>query len=288
MGVAPKAGSSAKPQQPAGMDSNTFHQLALAEWQVAMEFYGKVVDENSNAIAGANVTFSWDEAPQRENHKTLAVQSDAGGLFSLHDARGGILDVRVEKQGYYTPSPGTWGFRYALEPRYFADQANPTVFQLRKKRKGEPLIEKKWPAAVGTPSPQLRGDGAPVEMDLLNGQMVTEGKGQLKLEFQRSGNANGHTNYDWRCYLTVAGGGLVETPEEFAFEAPESGYQSTIMIDMPATNDQWQGEIRRKYFIRLPDGKFGRIDFFLMVYNGVFHLHSAINPSGSRNLEPAS
>ena len=36
--------------------------LPSNEWQTPMEFYGKVIDENGNAIAGASVRFEWDES----------------------------------------------------------------------------------------------------------------------------------------------------------------------------------------------------------------------------------
>ena len=55
---------------------------------------------------------------------------------------------------------------------------------------------------------------------------------------------------------------------------------------MPATNQDRQREIRTKYYIQLPNGNYGRIDFYLFPYNGVFTVQSAINPTGSRNLEP--
>jgi hypothetical protein len=92
--------------------------------------------------------------------------------------------------------------------------------------------------------------------------------------------------FNWKLQLSVLNGGLVETDEEFAFQAPQNGYQPSIVIDMPATNQNWLGEIRSKYYVQLPDGKYGRIDFYLLPYNGVFKVQSAINPDGSRNLEP--
>jgi hypothetical protein len=54
---------------------------------------------------------------------------------------------------------------------------------------------------------------------------------------------------------------------------------------MPATNQNWQGEVRSTYYIQLPDGKYGWIDFYLLPRNGVFEVQSAINPTGSLNLE---
>ena len=70
------------------------------------------------------------------------------------------------------------------------------------------------------------------------------------------------------------------------FKLRKAGYQPPVVIDMSTTNENWQGEVRSKYDIRLLDGKYGRIDFHFLPYNGAFTVQSAINPSGSRNLEP--
>jgi hypothetical protein len=153
-----------------------------------------------------------------------------------------------------------------------------------KLRGSEPLIKTSYPVGIGQIT-QLYHDGTPVELDLLKGTQVPSGTGQLKLEFWRDiSNKNART-FDWKLQLSVPQGGLAETCEEFAFQAPENGYQPSIVIDMPATNQNWRSEVRSKYYIRLPDGKYGRTDFYLLPYNGVFTVQSFINPSGSRNLE---
>jgi hypothetical protein len=163
---------------------------------------------------------------------------------------------------------------------------NPVIFMLHEKGRGESLITSAFPSGMGEIA-QLHHDGTPVELDLFNGTQVPAGGGQLKLEFWRAITNQNANVFDWKCQLAVAGGGLVETPEEFAFQAPEGGYQTPVVIDMLATNENWRGEIRRKYYLRLPDGKYGRIDFYLLPYNGAFTVQSAINPTGSRNLESA-
>jgi hypothetical protein len=55
---------------------------------------------------------------------------------------------------------------------------------------------------------------------------------------------------------------------------------------MPATNKNWMNELRTKYYVRLADGKFGRVEIEFMAFNGIIRVHSVVNPSGSRNLEP--
>jgi len=62
--------------------------------------------------------------------------------------------------------------------------------------------------------------------------------------------------------------------------------ESIQFFQYAGTNQNWQGEVRSKYYIQLPDGKYGRIDFYFLPYNGVFTVYSAINPDGSQSLEP--
>ena len=258
-------------------------QRALADWQRPIEFYGRVVDENTNPVAGASITFGWSELPTQEAARKTTTMSGANGLFSLHGERGPALDVWVGKEGYYASHRGQWGFSYLNG--FLSDPMNPVVFVLRKKGKGESLITSSFPTGMGQIA-QLHHDGTPVELDLFNGTQVPSGSGQLKLEFWRAITNQNANIFDWKCQLTVPSGGLVETPEEFAFQAPEGGYQSPVVIDMLATNENWRGEIRSKYYLQLPDGKYGRIDFYFLPYNGAFTVQSAINPTGSRNLEP--
>ena len=101
------------------------------------------------------------------------------------------------------------------------------------------------------------------------------------------GDAVQKTNrmFNWKVRISVPGGGIVATPEEFNFSAPENGYLPYVETDMPASSDQWETSIKRKYFIKLADGNYGRIDFDFLSRNGVYRINSFINPSGSRNLE---
>ncbi|MDR3378074.1 MAG: hypothetical protein P4M10_05265, partial [Verrucomicrobiae bacterium] len=257
-----------------------------ADWQKPIDFYGKVVDENSNGVVGVSVRFHWSDMSENVNANNSTTQSDMAGLFSLHGKLGRSLHIWVSKEGYYASRGGEESFLYSLGDNiYSPDPQNPIIFKLHKKGKGESLITTSFPGGMGQIA-QLHHDGTPVALDLFDGTQVPAGNGQLKLEFWRAITNRNANIFDWKCHLTVAGGGLVETPDEFAFQAPESGYQSPILIDMPATNENWQGEIRNKYYMQLPDGKYGRLDFSFSPFNGVFTVQSAINPTGSRDLEP--
>jgi hypothetical protein len=268
-------------------ESNRMQQRVLARWQGRIEFYGKVVDENTNPVAGATVNFSWVEAPTADGNKSATAISDSRGLFELHDQVGLDLGVSVGKAGYYSSrrDSDTFNFGPLRGKSFSSDPANPAIFHLLKKGKGESLIEEKFPPLF-TQIWQLHHDGTPIKLDLLNGSQNVTGDGQLKLEFWRDVSVLKAAKFDWKLQFSVQNGGLVPTDEEFAFQAPEIGFQPSIIIDMPATNQNWIETIRSKYYVKLPDGKYGRVDFYLLSHNGVFTVHSVVNPSGSRNLEP--
>lgn len=268
--------------------SNEMKERELAQWQGRIDFYGKVVDDSSNPVSGATASFHWVEKPTEDGNRTATMESDSEGLFALHDQLGLNLAVSVDKAGYYASRRDNDSFTYGSlgGEKFSPDPLNPVVFHLRKKGQGESLIEKDFPPGIGQIW-QLHHDGTPIELDLLNGNQNVTGSGQLKLEFWHDVSNPKANIFDWKLQLSVPDGGLILTDEEFAFQARENGYQSPIVIDMPATNQDWVGTLRVKYYIQMPDGKYGRIDFYLLPYNGVFTVHSAINPSGSRNLEPA-
>ncbi|MDQ6632647.1 MAG: hypothetical protein M3Y82_12990, partial [Verrucomicrobiota bacterium] len=101
-----------------------------------------------------------------------------------------------------------------------------------------------------------------------------------------SGKKSGE-KYDWKCRISIPGGGLQIYSEEFPFHAPENNYVSTDEIDMTVRSDAgWQVDVERKYFIHTSDGKFGRIVFGMVAGGDHFCvIESYLNSLGSRNLE---
>ncbi len=255
------------------------------EWRTPIEFYGRVVDESNSVIADAQVDFECNDLSP-SGTSPYHTKSDSNGSFSIKDIKGKLLGVNVSKEGYYAYDSYGQFFNYAGENQNFVpDAGNPVVFRLRKKGKGELLMITDYPGFAHIA--QLKHDGTPVELDLLKSVQVPAGSGQLKLELWRDFSDRSAKVFDWKLQISVPNGGLVQTEEQFAFEAPENGYQPSIVMDMSTNNPNWQGTVKSKYYLQLPDGKYGRIDFDFLPYNGVFTIKSWINPSGSRNLEPA-
>lgn len=252
------------------------------EWRTPIDFYGLVIDESNLPVQGAQIEFGWTDLSS-EGYSRDKATSDRTGRFALEHRRGKHLTVNVRKEGYYFSARDNSNFTYAGENVNFVANSNsPIVFHLRKKGTQELLAVKSIPGFAKIA--KLPRTGSAVEIDLLKGTIVSNG-GHLVLEFNAASPTNTIRQYDWRCRLSVPKGGLLQTDEEFMFQAPEKGYQSAVSIEMAASDPDWSPEARKRFFVLLPNGQFGRFDFHLLARNGVFSVDSFVNLSGSRNLE---
>ena len=258
-------------------------QNGLNEWRTPIEFYGKVVDENNRSVSEVQIDFSCNDI-SATGTSSYQTKSDENGLFSLSNVKGKLLVVRISKAGYYVSKKDNTSFEYG--DRYSRPNPHPNspvIFHLRKNGEAEPLLTCDFPGFAKIA--QLRRDGTTTEINLGTCGIAASGGGHLKLEFWGDKIERSTRKFNWKLRISVPGGGLIETDEEFNFEAPEGGYKPVIEIDMPSDTENWRTDFQRKFFVRLPDGKYGRIEFFLLARNGVYTVGSAINPSGSRNLE---
>jgi hypothetical protein len=263
--------------------SNEINQRALAHWQAPIEFYGKVIDENSNPIVGATVSFHWVEEPTEKGNRNANTQSDSEGLFSLHGARGPSLSVSVSKESYY---PRRGGAQYGIfaNDDFLPDPLNPVIFLLFKKGKPEPLMRLAG-AMMGPRQYRLDTKGTPTDISFYTGKRVSQIEGQFRVQYWMDVPQDTmQRQFDWRCQISVPGGGLQATAEEFPFTAPEQGYQESIQIE--SNTNAWTYMPEKSFYVHLADGKYGRVKFSLNCSgNPFFGVEALINPSGSRNLE---
>ena len=111
------------------------------DWKQPINFYGKVVDDNSAPLSGATIDFKWNDLSMEGTSASQTV-SDAEGYFSLLDRTGKRLYVQVHKDGYYTSRQSGIAFEYAnpADGLFTPDSNNPVVFHLRKKGAGVDLV----------------------------------------------------------------------------------------------------------------------------------------------------
>lgn len=262
--------------------TNSLAAKRLALWQAPIEFYGKVVDENSNVVAGAKVGFHWVEIPTEEGNRTSTTESDAEGLFSLHDARGPSLMISVSKEGYYATHRGEWGFHYALGPDILSpDPQNPVIFNLRKKGQGVELITSDNGMRLNV-NVRIPKDNTPVRVDLL--QKQASATGQLEIS-QNKPPLKDAT--EWTFRMSISDGGFVENEDEFQFEAPETNYKPTVEYHFTKGETNWTTQFVGKYYIAFGQPrKYGWLRIESNLAQETIFLTYAINPDGSRNLEP--
>lgn len=271
---------SASPQQA----SNDLQQRILAAWQHQIDFYGKVVDQNSNPVTGAQITFHWMETPDNAGSRSSNTLSDSQGLFSLHGAKGPSLSMTLSKDGYYSSHHGRMGFNYALGPDPISpDPQNPIVFILQKKGSGEQLNSL-------TRNYLVSPAGIPLSVDLVSGATNASLGGDFIVRcWTQNQGKRSNEKYDWHCVISIPGGGLVSTTEEFPFLAPEGGYQPSIDINMPADTKGWQSQADLKFYFHLANGHYGRMTFSMVAGGQHFcMIDSVLNPRGSRDLEPTN
>ena len=246
-------------------------ELTRAEedyWNQRIDFFGKVVDEQSNPIQGATVSFVLQTLSNTPAGQAL---SDNSGLFSLTERTGKLLGVYVSKDGFYTSRREQTSFNYGSRsaPNYHkASPLEPVLFQLRRHGAKEPLVK----GYVKAPLPL---DGKPVRFDLNLGKISETG--QLEIRSTLIDN-------DWGAVVSVRGGGLQETDDEFPFLAPENGYHSSLEY---LSLSQKIGFERNFYVVSGQPRRFARIRFYLRNPQ-IFYMDYCVNPSGSRNLESDS
>ena len=250
------------------------------EWRTPIEFYGMVMDDSNNVIVGAQVDFLCNDLSP-SGTSSYHTQSDINGGFSIKGITGKLLDVKVNKDGYYSYSPQGEDFYYAGQNQNFTPNVgSPVIFRMHKKGEGADLIRY-------DKSFKLSRNGTPILVDLATGNLTMSGENTLKVEGWTLDNEK-KPKYDWSCRVSVPGGGLQTNDDQFPFLAPEIDYVTEDSIDMPVTNNPtWSYIVHRNYYVHTAGGNFGRMVFTMVAGGDNFcEVNLFFNPAGSRSLEP--
>jgi hypothetical protein len=268
--------------------ANTINPTIAEAWQKPIDFYGKVVDENTNPVAGASVEFRWDDLTANDWTRTATTTSDAEGLFSLHGEHGATLAVSVSKVDYYASQKDTNSFHYAVpndNQIYSPDQLSPAVFHLWKKGQGAELVTSqngmRPDLAVRVP---INGDL--VSVDLLAKKVVANG--DLELSQIKPDRLNLQQATNWSFHISIPTGGFVEEDDAFPFTAPATTYQPAIDFNFVKGEPDWVTQFTKTYYIEFGQpAKYGWLQIDANISQQTVFLRYAINPTGSQNLEPA-
>lgn len=279
------APAEAEPQSPTPKREGELIQKAVEVVEKILDapiaFYGRVVDQHGDPVSYADVGYTAADAFNASGSQYTG-KSDEEGYFQITGIKGGGLLVGVGKEGFYAVAgKSSQNFGYGMGSdstrRPPPTKDNPAIFVLQKMGKTESLERAEQSARISK-------DGTPVMVDLMSGRLSPNGN--LRVEAWTAAPENGR-KFAWRCRLTVPGGGLAERKGQFDFEAPEDGYEESVELGMPHDAEGWTSQQQRDYFVKLPDGRFARVNFRMIAGgNHYFVMESFLNPKpGSRNLE---
>jgi hypothetical protein len=254
---------------------------------VPIDFYGRVEDQFSNAVADAAVNFSVRVYNGTESTVNRGrAMTDAHGYFTISGYKGESLGLAPAKAGYALATTGTL-FKYSHldDQHYIPDQNNPTVIKMWKLQGAQPLVSINQHY-------KLRYADAPMNFDLLAGKIVPSG-GDLKITVKRPpGVISGRNRLDWSVQIEPVDGGLIDTAgqEKVAYWAPEKGYQPSVTLSA-SSNGHGVELIQQGFFVQSRNGQvYSKVGFSLRINSdpdGLMNINfgGVANASASRNLE---
>jgi hypothetical protein len=279
--------------------SDNFNPMAkvVESYLTPIEFYGKVIDQNSNPIEGATIEVLPFDQPfgESESKSKMNLNSTADGRFSVKNIKGLAMGVVIRKQGYLEmPDFGLENpassrrIEYGLDGsggKRFKDPNNPTLFTLHKIGVLEPIMyidDGAWHLPTD-------GNAKCISLDSIKG----EGIHQIEFRFDTDWAKIPKDSdalfgvFNWKLELKIPGGGFVRNKSDFAFEAPEFGYEEKISFTHPINEPNWEKGDGGRYFVRFSDGAYARIRFSICANSDTRQLlmTSWLNlNTGSRNL----
>jgi len=255
-------------------------------WRTPLRYYGRVVDENGNPIAGARASYGGNALDETYTHETRnegAVTTDTNGVFQIDGLRGIGLMVEVSHPDYYAYPENSTGFDVRSVPRsgYFSDSPERAeMFRMHNKGRPVPLVH--HVDGVNVPL-----DGTPTALDL---RATDYGQKIGRLVIQAYGTPPPRYNqqpFDWNVTVSVPAGGLIEYTDRFDFVAPEGGYQASAAFAYPKETAGWTDTVSKNFFVKLPSG-YARLNIYLRAKRPLFFsIEYDYNADGSRNLERA-
>jgi len=252
--------------------------LFMVSNNARVDFYGRILDQNSNPIDGARVMVQIHATPTllTPEINTINLLSDTNGCFSVKRQTGTILSVySIDKSGYEVSGRETRNFNYGHHygTSHVSDPKNPDLFRVWKKGVTEPLIKNylNFPVMERTDC----------SVDLTTGKSSNNTNYNSDLWINVSSDGKGWKGNSTLC-LTVPSGGLIETSERYLYLAPEKGYQNKIEWTFGSRT------AKKLYLTSRNGGIYCALEIEATNHDdGKWRIvmNNTVNPNGSRNLE---
>jgi hypothetical protein len=205
-----------------------------------IEFYGKVIDQDSNPIPNVEIEYTVYPTPTGPDPGIGKLMSDDQGLFSVRNHMGARIAFALRKSGYRPAEPHS-GASYSLfspdDERYTPNSTDPQILRMWREKGAEELFEVNQEYECDLPECSVR-------IDLLKAQLVEAG-GDLQIIISRGpGSRDKGELFDWRCVILPIDGGVQIVDDRSAvsttFEAPITGYTNRLEFINPKNDVKWQ------------------------------------------------
>ena len=260
-------------------------------YEQPIEFYGLVVDQDSNPLPNVKIDASVlyehvfmptasGDFPITNNLVRLEKETGADGRFELEGVKGRNVVIEVIQKGGYEFESGL-----------------PKTFGASGGSFSEPMIFKMWSTNIheqlitGNKSFDIVPDGRPYFINLTGDTISESSEGDLKVWIQYTNQVVRGQLYDWSCAIEVVSGGLLEEPlGSPMYEAPTVGYSNVFGLQGQIRGGQRGDTGERQFYLMLKNGQeYGQMSIGLYApFNdqtpGLVHLSYAVNPSGSHIL----
>lgn len=261
-------------------------EIGIQQANVPIEFWGKVIDQNSKPLEGVNIQYRiqqpraiWDS-----HSAVMSITTDSIGGFHITGEKGSSFSFEsFRKDGYRTAAGQGMTFAYSNgSAKHTPDKSNPKVYTLIKEDQIQGLVSFSRQLL-------LEWDGVPVRYNLRTGKFDPSGEIEITARRGKIEGDGRQARYDWSCRIEAIKGGVIETSREKAYMAPENGFEDFWECGDMATNPQWRiakGDVH--LILRLENGNFGRLELDVNAeikskISG--RISSYLNPSGGRLLE---
>lgn len=261
------------------------------EHNLPIQFYGLVVDQDSNSVPNAKVSVSImqqhlssptanGDFPLSNNIVRLEEETGLDGRFAVSGELGqGVTIDSVQKA------------MYEVEPDHVHHAFGPSAGTL-----DSPIIFKMWNTNIqeqlvtGDKKFQIIPDGKPYFIDLATGEISQTKTSDLKVWIKYPEQTIAGEYYDWSCGIEVINGGLLQADAYSMLYAPSGDYNPSFSLEKKVKAGSRGSLGEKRFYVMLNNGRiFGRIQIDLIApFNngipGLIRLSYAINPSGARIL----
>jgi hypothetical protein len=276
-------GAAINPQLPGQQQSNKIREY-ISLWRTPLLFYGKVIDDAGKPISGVKVSYSAnsiDVTLTKDEYNQGIVTTDERGIFQINGIRGIGFILHLEHPDYYAYAANRNGFDIRSHP---SDGIIPDSLEhaqvFRMHRKGKPVALIKRNGGLHAPA-----DGTTINFPI-RGKSRREIIGEVRAQgWKGAPDPQKENHFDWKVKISVPEGGVLATSKEFAFIAPETGYEQTLEIHMSKDDPNWRSNVKQKLSFKVPN-YFIRAGASIDLYHDFyFSMYYYLNPDGSRNLE---